>query len=78
MNTTDRKRGRVQLALSQFNDLPDEAIIRAPVVAALRGCSEPTIWRHARSGLIPKPVSVGPGITGWRVGDIRESLKRAA
>lgn len=59
-----------QAALANFDKSPDSALLRVHAVAAWRGCSVPTVWRHSANGLLPKPVKSG-GITGWRVGDLR-------
>jgi predicted DNA-binding transcriptional regulator AlpA len=61
-------------AVANFNSLPGDAILRVRAVAALRGCSVPTVWRHASIGLLAKPQKLG-GITGWRVADVRASLQ---
>lgn len=62
-------------AYAAFTAAPDDAIIRAPVVAMLFACSENTIWRMARDGRLPAPLKVSHRITGWRVGDIRTRLR---
>lgn len=61
-------------AVARFDTMPGEAILRVHAVAALRGCSVPTVWRHAAIGLLAKPQKLG-GITGWRVADVRASLR---
>jgi predicted DNA-binding transcriptional regulator AlpA len=64
-----------------FDTLPEDARIRVVVVAALLGQSVASTWRHARAGLIPKPLKTGPRCTSWRVGDLRThlaSFRRAA
>jgi predicted DNA-binding transcriptional regulator AlpA len=60
--------------IEQFDTLPDDARVRVPVVAAIYGQSVASTWRHARAGLIPKPLKTGPRATTWRVGDLREHL----
>ena len=60
-------------ALSNFNNLPDDALARVATVRVLFDCSVPTVWRWAKTGKLPAPVRVG-GITGWRVGDLRKIL----
>ena len=35
-----------------------------------------TWWRWVRSGVAPKPVKLGLGVTAWNVGDLREFLAR--
>lgn len=34
------------------------------------GVSRSTIWRWARRGLLPAPVSLSPGTTRWRLTDV--------
>lgn len=60
-------------ALAQFDDLPDSAFVRMPVVAALRGISEVTAWRWVKAGRLPAPVKV-ENTTAWRVGDLRRAF----
>jgi predicted DNA-binding transcriptional regulator AlpA len=60
--------------LKNFDDLPDSAHVRLPVVAAIYGCSQVTVWRRCKSGHIPKPKNLGGKITVWNVGDIRKNL----
>lgn len=66
-----------------FSNLPQEGFIREDQF--LRGDRNPqplipvpssTWWRWVRSGLAPKPVKLGPGVTAWRVGDLRDWLSR--
>lgn len=63
-----------QSALSNFQNLPDDAIARVKTVAELFGCSVPTIWRWAKNGTIDPAISIG-GVTGWRVGGLRKKLR---
>lgn len=62
--------------LKNFDELPDAAAVRLPVVKAVTGMSEGTIWRLARSGKLP-PLKLSERITAWRVGDLREFLAAA-
>lgn len=62
-------------ALKNFSHLPDEAIVRVPVVAALYGVSTVTVWRWSKDGQLPAPVKRG-GITGWRVGALRAAMAK--
>lgn len=39
-------------------------------VAAMFGVSKATVWRWASSGILPKPVKLGPNTTRWRVADL--------
>ena len=59
-------------ALRNFDDLPDSAEVRVPVVAALFGCSVATIWRRVRTGELPEPRRRN-GVTSWPVGCLRRA-----
>ena len=61
-------------ALAHFDALPDSGYVRAPVVAGLFGCSENTVWRRSKTGDLPAPVRLSPGVTGWNVGALRRRL----
>jgi predicted DNA-binding transcriptional regulator AlpA len=63
-----------QQAIANFQSLPNEAQTRLPVVAALYGCSQATVWRRVKSGHIPAPVKVGLRTTCWQVGKLRAHL----
>lgn len=60
-------------ALASFDQLPDSALVRRPVVSALFGVHPATIWRHVQAGTFPAPVKVGHA-TAWRVSDLRAKL----
>lgn len=62
-------------ALANFSNLPDEAIVRLPVVCPLVGVSRVTIWRRVRADEFPSPVRLSAGAVGWRVGDLRKYLR---
>ncbi|MEQ1599830.1 MAG: transcriptional regulator [Methylotenera sp.] len=61
-------------ALSQFDQLPDSAYIRLPVLKRLYGVSAATIWRNCSKGLIPSPVKLSARCTAWNVGLVRAAL----
>jgi len=60
-------------ALAKFDDLPDSASVRLPVVAALNGISAPTVWRWVKAGRLPAPRKTGPNVTVWSVGELRRA-----
>ena len=68
---------KIPLTLAAFHSLPDEALIDVKVVAVLFDCSENTVWRRAKSGVLPVPIRVSPQQTRWRVGAIRKALVSA-
>ncbi len=59
------------IALTDFDQLPDSAYVRLPVVCGLFACHEATVWRRVKDGSLPAPAHLGPRITAWRVGDLR-------
>jgi hypothetical protein len=59
-------------SLQHFDKLPDSAMVGPRVVAALRGQSVCTVWRHVKLGILPKPEMVG-GSARWRVGLLRSA-----
>lgn len=73
-----RLRSVDQNALAGFDQLPESANVRLPVVAALCGVSRVTVWRWSKSGRLPKPRRLSEGITAWNVGDLRQVLARHA
>jgi len=60
--------------VSNFDQLPDSANVRLPVVKLLFGCSAPTIWRWVKVGILPQPRKIG-GITVWMAGELRDCLR---
>jgi predicted DNA-binding transcriptional regulator AlpA len=64
--------------LEIFPSLPDEALVREPVAAALLGVSRATVWNWVRGGRLAQPVRFGPKATGWRAGDLRKKLAEVA
>ena len=61
-------------ALTSFDNLPDSAYIRLPVVKRLYGVSAATIWRGVKNQSIPSPVKLSERCTCWNVGLIRAAL----
>lgn len=64
----------VRDSIKDFDNLPNLAYVRQPVVQLLLGCSSATIWRMVASGRIPKPVKISTQVTGWNVGELRAAL----
>lgn len=61
-------------ALSQFDQMPNSAYIRLPVLMSLYGVSAATIWRGVQKSTIPKPVKLTERCTAWNVGLVRAAL----
>ena len=61
-------------ALANFDQLPDSAYIRLPVMIGLFGVSAASIWRGVKNQSIPKPVKLTERTTAWNVRLVREAL----
>jgi prophage regulatory protein len=63
-----------------FDTLPDAALIQIRPLVSYKVVpfSATTIWRLCRNGKFPRPIKVTPGITAWKVGDIRAYLDDVA
>ncbi len=75
--TTESTKPAIPAALAQFDNLPDAAHVRLPVVAALHGIGPATVWRWVKSGRLPAPIKLGPNTTAWQVGALRRAAQVA-
>ena len=50
----------------------------SPPTPAIIPVGRSTWWAGVRSGRYPAPVRLGPGVTAWRVEDIRALIAQAA
>lgn len=66
--------GSVPESLRRFDDLPDSANVRQPVVEGLFSCSSATLWRRVRDGRLPKPRKLSGRGNTWNVGQLRTIL----
>ena len=64
-------------ALRCFDNLPNSANVRQPVIQALFACSSASVWRGVKAGRIPQPRKLSPRVTAWNVGEIRAALAAA-
>jgi predicted DNA-binding transcriptional regulator AlpA len=65
-------------ALANFDQLPDSAYIRLPVMKGLYGVSSASIWRGVKNLTIPKPSKLTERTTAWSVKAIRADLAAKA
>ncbi len=61
---------KIDSALSNFDQFPNSAHIRLPVVCALLGVSSATVWRMVKAGAI-KTRKLTPRTTTFNVGELR-------
>ena len=66
--------GIIPDALKFFQDLPDQAHVRLPVVKALYACSAATVWRGVKNGTIPKPHKLSQRTYCWNVLELKKAL----
>jgi predicted DNA-binding transcriptional regulator AlpA len=66
--------GALPSALTHFDDLPDSAYVRLPVVIALFSRSASSVWRDVQAGRLPAPRKLGPRCSAWNVGELRAVL----
>lgn len=51
--------------------LPETGFVRQPQVLRLVPVSKSTLWRRVRAKTFPAPVKLSPGVTAWRVEEVR-------
>lgn len=61
-------------ALKNFDQLPNSAYIRLPVMMSLYSVSAATIWRGVKNGSIVAPAKLSERCTAWNVGKVRAAL----
>lgn len=59
----------------EFNELPDDALLRLPDVLAVVGVGRSTWFAGVKEGRYPAPVRISTRLTAWRVRDIRALLR---
>ena len=60
--------------LSNFDQLPDQALLSAREVSHISGRSRTSLWRDVMRGSLADPVRIGSHTVKWRVGDVRQFL----
>jgi predicted DNA-binding transcriptional regulator AlpA len=62
----------------EINNLPDDALVRAPLIRQLfGGISQDTLERRIKAGAIPAPQKqLGGRVNFWRLGAVRAALRR--
>lgn len=73
-NSQSDKSQAISEVLKIFDQLPDSANVRQPVVQVLYACSAASVWRGVNAGRIPKPRKLSPRTTCWNVGELRLAL----
>lgn len=74
----DQRRSHNEL-IAGFDQWPDEALVDVPVVGALTGSGESTVWSRVKNDPDhPKPIKLSARCTRFRVGDIRRYIRLKA
>ena len=58
------------------SNLPNEALIRLPIVIALTGRKRSSIYNDMSLNTFPHSIKIGPRAVAFKLGDIREWLNR--
>jgi len=60
--------------LSNFDELPNQALLSMNEVSQLSGRSRTSLWRDVIRGFLAAPVKIGSHTVKWRVSDVRQFL----
>lgn len=55
----------------------NDRLIPVADVARMMACSRSSIWLAVREGTFPAPIKMGPRMSRWRLGEIREMINLA-
>jgi predicted DNA-binding transcriptional regulator AlpA len=66
-----------QAVVAEFDRLPDDAHVGVRVVAKLKARSVATVWREVKAGRFDPPYKSSPNSATWRVGTVRQALRRS-
>jgi predicted DNA-binding transcriptional regulator AlpA len=74
----DERQAAALPVAARFDSLADDQLVRVRDVAALLSCSVSTVWRLRKAGRIPPPKQITPGLSTWRMGDLRGRVRKDA
>lgn len=69
---------QIPAATRNFEKLPDSAQIGPRDMCALLSCSNETLKRRWRAGVIPAPIRHSHNMLRWNVGEVRSALAKMA
>lgn len=70
-----RIKTRKPVNISDFDSLPDAALVPVQMLAKVTSQSVPTAWRRAKSESdYPQPIRLSPKCTRFKVGAIRKFI----
>ena len=62
------------LRISNFDSLPDSALLSVKELIALSGRSRTSLWRDVQRGFLGTPIKVGKASTRWNFAQVRAYL----
>ncbi len=74
----DTWRPKTENRLSNFDELPNQALLSMNEISQLSGRSRTSLWRDVMRGFLAQPVKIGSHTVKWRVGDVRQFLNGGA
>ena len=69
-----RNKFMTNLRISNFDNLPDSALLSVKELIALSGRSRTSLWRDVQRGFLGTPIKVGKASTRWNVAQVRAYL----
>ena len=70
----DMRLHKAESRLSNFDELPDQALLSVKEVSHISGRSRTSLWRDVMRGSLADPVKIGSHTVKWRVCDVRHFL----
>ena len=72
--TTLPKQTLLGSRLTNFDQLPNSALLTVNEIIILANRSRTSIWRDVKDHRLPKPTAIGPQARRWRADDVRKYL----
>lgn len=69
---------KIPTELANFDDMPDSAYVRLPVILGLYSLSRASVYRGIKNSTFPKPVKLSEKCVAWNVGTVRADLAAKA
>ena len=70
----DMRLHKAESRLSNFDELPDQALLSVKEVSHISGRSRTSLWRDVMRGSLANPIKIGTHTVKWRVCDVRQFL----
>tara|TARA_R110002073_G_scaffold39096_1_gene111768 strand:- start:293 stop:520 length:228 start_codon:yes stop_codon:yes gene_type:complete len=60
--------------LTQFDELPETALLSIREISALSSRSRASLWRDVQNGHLPRPIKIGNRASRWKAKDVRRFI----